>query len=81
MCSSDLEKKIPFTQALQEVMSTKREPVSTEKLRADWLDPMKRMQIQQDYPNVKTFDDYALVMGVGAGGGGGMRLVGVRPGP
>jgi hypothetical protein len=65
--------------AYQSVVAMKREPVSQEKLRADWLDPAKRMQIAQDYPNVKTFDDYALVMGAGTGGGaGGFKLVGVR---
>jgi hypothetical protein len=65
--------------AYQSVVAMKREPVSQEKLRADWLDPAKRMQIAQDYPNVKTFDDYALVMGAGTGGGaGGFKVVGVR---
>jgi hypothetical protein len=73
------EKKIPFSEALNYMTAAKREPVSQEKLRADWLDPTKRMQIAQDYPNVKTFDDYALVMGAGTGGGaGGFKLVGVR---
>jgi hypothetical protein len=65
--------------AYQKVIAMKREPVSQEKLRADWLDPAKRMQIAQDYPNVKSFDDYALIMGAGTGGGaGGFRVVGVR---
>jgi len=73
------EKKLPFSEALNYLTAAKREPVSQEKLRADWLDPTKRMQIAQDYPNVKTFDDYALVMGAGTGGGaGGFKLVGVR---
>jgi hypothetical protein len=67
--------------AYQSVVAMKREPVSMEKLRGDWLDPAKRMQIAQDYPNVKTFDDYAVVMGAGGGGGAGgdgLRVVGVR---
>jgi hypothetical protein len=67
--------------AYQKVVAMKREPVSMEKLRGDWLDPAKRMQIAQDYPNVKTFDDYAVVMGAGGGGGAGgdgFRVVGVR---
>jgi hypothetical protein len=67
--------------AYQSVVAMKREPVSMEKLRGDWLDPAKRMQIAQDYPNVKTFDDYAVVMGAGGGrgaGGDGLRVVGVR---
>jgi hypothetical protein len=65
--------------AYQSIIAMKREPVSQEKLRADWLDPAKRMQIAQDYPNVKSFDDYALIMGAGTGGGaGGFRVVGVR---
>jgi hypothetical protein len=73
------EKNIPFSEALASLTATKREPVSQEKLRADWLDPAKRMQIAQDYPNIKTFDDYALVMGAGTGGGaGGFKVVGVR---
>jgi hypothetical protein len=73
------EKKIPFTEALSIYNNTRREPVSQEKLRGDWLDPAKRMQIAQDYPNVKTFEDYALVMGAGGGGGaGGFKVVGVR---
>jgi hypothetical protein len=73
------EKNIPFSEALASLTATKREPVSQEKLRGDWLDPAKRMQIAQDYPNVKTFDDYMTVMGADTGGGaGGFRVVGVR---
>jgi len=72
------EKNLPFTEALALLSSTKREGVSEEKLRAEWLDPAKRMQIAQDYPNVKTFEDYKTVMGMG-GGGDGFKLVGVRP--
>jgi len=72
------ERKIPFAQAYQEVASMKREPMSVENLRKDWLDPAKRMQIAQDYPNVKTFEDYATVMGVGGGGSSAFRVVGVR---
>jgi hypothetical protein len=63
-------------------MELKREPISTEKLRTEWSDPMKRQQISADYPNVKTFEDYMLVMGAGGGGGGGagggFKLVGVK---
>jgi hypothetical protein len=73
------EKNIPFSEALASLTATKREPVSQEKLRGDWLDPAKRLQIAQDYPNVKTFDDYMTVMGADTGGGaGGFRVVGVR---
>jgi hypothetical protein len=73
------EKNIPFSEALASLTATKRESVSQEKLRGDWLDPAKRLQIAQDYPNVKTFDDYMTVMGAGTGGGaGGFRVVGVR---
>ena len=79
------ERGIPFAQAYQEIAGMKREPVSMEKLRGDWLDMSKRMMIQQDYPNVKTFEDYVALMQPGAatgtGGGGGFRVVGVRPGP
>jgi hypothetical protein len=72
--------------AYQSIISMKREPVSMEKLRGDWLDMTKRMQIQADYPNIKTFEDYVLVMnpsaggglGGGAGVGDGFRVVGVR---
>ena len=73
------EKKIPFSEALAYVQGVKREPMSVEKLRADWLDTAKRQQIAMDYPNVKTFDDYMTVMNAsGAGGGGGFKVVGVR---
>jgi hypothetical protein len=72
--------------AYQSIISMKREPVSMEKLRGDWLDMTKRMQIQADYPNIKTFEDYVLVMNPSAGGGGGaggdgLSIVNVRPGP
>jgi hypothetical protein len=75
------EKNIPFSEALASLTATKREPVSIEKLRGDWLDMAKRAQIQADYPNIKSFDDYLTVFGGGAGGGGGgdFKLVGVRP--
>lgn len=73
------EKKIPFSEALAYVQGVKREPMSVEKLRGDWLDTAKRVQIAQDYPNVKTFDDYLAVMNAGgAGGAGGFKVVGVR---
>jgi hypothetical protein len=76
------EKNIPFSEALATLTATKREPVSMEKLRGDWLDMAKKTQIQADYPNIKTFEDYVAVFGGGAGGGGGagdFKLVGVRP--
>jgi hypothetical protein len=74
------EKNIPFSEALATLTATKREPVSMEKLRGDWLDMTKKMQIQADYPNIKTFEDYVAVFGGGAGGaaGGGFKVVGVR---
>ena len=72
------EKNIPFTEALALYKNTQREGVSEEKLRADWLDQAKRLQIAQDYPNVKTFEDYKTVMGMG-GGAGDFKVVGVRP--
>jgi hypothetical protein len=67
--------------AYQSIVAMKREPVSMEKLRGDWLDMTKRMQIQADYPNIKSLDDYITVFGGGAGGGAGgdgFRVVGVR---
>jgi hypothetical protein len=66
--------------AYQSIIAMKREPVSMEKLRGDWLDMAKKMQIQADYPNIKTFEDYVAVFGGGAGGagGGGFKVVGVR---
>jgi hypothetical protein len=72
------EKKIPFSEAMAVVAGTKRAPIDTEKLRGEWLDPMKRQQINTDYPNVKTFEDYVTVMG---GGGGSDSLFKVRPKP
>jgi hypothetical protein len=68
------------TAAYQSIVAMKREPVSMEKLRGDWLDMAKKMQIQADYPNIKTFEDYVAVFGGGAGGagGGGFKVVGVR---
>jgi hypothetical protein len=68
--------------AYQSIVAMKREPVSIEKLRGDWLDMAKKMQIQADYPNIKTFEDYVAVFGGGVGGGGGgdgFKVVGVRP--
>jgi hypothetical protein len=75
------ERNIPFTEALSVYNTTRREPVSMEKLRGDWLDMAKKTQIQADYPNIKTFEDYVAVFGGGAGGGGGgdFKVVGVRP--
>lgn len=76
------EKKIPFSEALAFVTGTKRAPVDTEKLRGEWLDMTKRMQINRDYPNVKTFEDYVTVMGSGGGGRGGdslFKFMGSRP--
>ena len=75
------ERNIPFTEAYNYLTTAKREPMSQEKLRADWLDPAKRMQISEDYPNIKTFEDYMTVFGGGMGGGGAgdFKLVGVRP--
>jgi hypothetical protein len=72
------EKKIPFSEAMALVAGTKRAPIDTEKLRGEWLDTMKRQQINTDYPNVKTFEDYVTVMG---GGGGSDSLFKVRPKP
>jgi hypothetical protein len=68
------------TAAYQSIVAMKREPVSEEKLRGDWLDPAKNMQIKADYPNIKTFEDYKAVFGgsTGGGGGGGFKVVGVR---
>lgn len=72
------EQNIPFSAALSQYRTTLREPVSEEKLRAEWLDPAKNMMILQQYPNIKTFDDYKTVMGMG-GGAGDFKVVGVRP--
>jgi hypothetical protein len=69
--------------AYQSIVAMKADPRSQEKLRGDWLDMAKRMQIQADYPNIKTFEDYVTVFGGGAGsaggGGDGFKVVGVRP--
>jgi hypothetical protein len=68
--------------AYQSIIAMKREPVSIENLRKDWLDTAKKMEIQSSYPNIKTFEDYVTVFGGGAGGaggaGGGFKVVGVR---
>jgi hypothetical protein len=66
-------------EAYRKLMEIKREPMSVEQLRKDWNDMTKRLQISQDYPNVKTFEDYMTVMGAGGGGGGGFSIVGSRP--
>lgn len=73
------EQNVPFTEALAIYSGSKRQPMSEERLRSEWLDPAKRLQIAQDYPNVKTFEDYKTVMGAGGGGGGDFKLVGARP--
>jgi hypothetical protein len=75
------EKKIPFSEAMALVAGTKRAPIDTEKLRGEWLDMGKRAQINADYPNVKTFEDYVTVMGGGGGGGSAsaFKVVGSRP--
>jgi gas vesicle protein len=67
--------------AYQSIIAMKREPVSIENLRKDWLDTAKKMEIQSSYPNIKTFEDYVAVFGGGAGGAGGdgFKVVGVRP--
>ena len=70
--------------AYQSIIAMKADPRSQEKLRGDWLDMAKRMQIQADCPNIKTFEDYVTVFGggtgsAGASGGDGLRVVGVRP--
>jgi hypothetical protein len=68
--------------AYQSIVAMKADPRSQEKLRGDWLDMAKRMQIQADYPNIKTFEDYMTVFGGGTGSaggaGGGFKVVGVR---
>ena len=65
--------------AIQLLQETKREPVSIERLRADWLNPEKRQLIEQDFPNVKTFQDYVTVMGGGAqNAASGFKVIGVR---
>lgn len=70
-------------EAYRKLMEIKREPMSVEQLRKDWNDMTKRLQISQDYPNVKTFEDYMTVMQAGGGGGGagggGFTIVGTRP--
>jgi hypothetical protein len=74
------EKKIPFSEAMAVVAGNKRAPVDTEKLRGEWLDMTKRMQINRDYPNVKTFEDYVTVMsGGGKGGDSLFKFMGSRP--
>ena len=69
--------------AYQSIIAMKREPVSIENLRKDWLDTAKKMEIQSSYPNIKTFEDYVAVFGGGVGGAGGsggdgFKVVGVR---
>lgn len=44
--------------AYEAMVAAKREPVTEEKLRESWFDPIKRSQIAKDYPGVKTFEDY-----------------------
>lgn len=55
--------------AYEAMVTAKREPMTEEKLRTDWFDPIKRSQIAKDYPGVKTFDEYmAAVKSVGSTG-------------
>lgn len=55
--------------AYEAMVSAKREPMTEEKLRTDWFDPIKRSQIAKDYPGVKTFDEYmAAVKSPGVAG-------------
>lgn len=56
------EKKIPFSEALAFLSSTKREPQSLEKYKSDWA---KDAYLQTKYPNV---NDYITMMTGSAGG-------------
>ena len=68
------EKKIPFTQALQEVMGMKREPQSLEKYKAEWArDPY----LQTKYPNVEDYLKMMQGSSVPGGGTGGFKYLGV----
>lgn len=73
------EKKIPFTQALQDVMGMRREPATREAALKTWS--TNQAAIQAMNPNIKTFEDYYAQVAGGGGGGGteGFRIVGVRP--
>lgn len=65
--------------AYEMMVASKREPMSIEQMRKTWDDPAKRMLYQQQYPNVKTFDDYlTMESGVGANNSG-YRVMGSRP--
>jgi hypothetical protein len=67
-----------FAANFDKYTAAKREPMSIEKMRVVWDDPMKRMLYQQQHPNVKTFDDYlTMESGVGANNSG-FKVVGVR---
>ncbi len=66
--------------AYQELMSTKREPMTREAALKEWMKPGAAQIIQAQYPNIKTFDDYWAVMSGGAGAAGSdqFRVVGVK---
>lgn len=76
--------KLSFAEALQQAVSTQREPMTREKALQQWMQPGAAQMIQAQYPNIKTFDDYwaAMSPSTGAapagGGGDGFRVVGVR---
>ena len=75
--------KLTFAEALQQAVSTQREPMTREKALQQWMQPGAAQMIQAQYPNIKTFDDYWAAMSGSAGaaptgGGDGFRVVGVR---
>lgn len=66
------EKNIPFSQAYQEVVSTKREPQTQEALMKAWS---SNPAIQLQYPNPQDY--IKMMQGSATGGTGGFKYLGV----
>lgn len=69
------EKKIPFSQAYQEVASMKREPVSRAEALKNWT--TNQASIMAQNPSIKTFEDYYALQAGAGGGTGGFKYLGV----
>lgn len=67
--------------AYQEMLSEKREPMQRDLAAKMWTDPIQRQIIQSQNPNIKTFDDYLVALGMTGGGGSGANPFGLKMAP